>query len=188
MMRAERHSKSFYQKRYKKRHYALRQSVRCPKKYGNTILERKLTLAPSYDLEPACEQIDLSRPLDMRYKKNAAVIPDIFPSCSSSVVTREESISISPVEIHGFSVADYQQVYHAVVDPLLFSPSGKPRAYSLELGRTIKENLFQELSYPLLQSTENSNEKVEVTEKFCLLRPTPRIDVDCKVKLRKRFL
>ena len=82
--------------------------------------------------------------------------------------------------IHGFTVPEYQQTYHSVVDPLLCSPCGQLTAYSLELGRTIKEHLFRELAYPTLQFSEQPNGKVEVMERFCVLRPTPFIEIDSK--------
>lgn len=167
------------------RPYGLRQIIRCPKKYGETIKERKYKSAPGYDSDFLSEQreADPQKPLDDRYIKNAAVIPDLsaLPHIPR-VVTTEERTSSSALMIHGFTVPDYQQTYHSVVDPLLFSSCGKQIPYSLELGQTIKERLFEELAYPLHQITEHPNGKLEVTERFCVLRPTPYIDIDMDVK------
>lgn len=144
-------------------------------------------LAPSYDLDLVCEKIeaDAQKPLDDRYIRNAAVLPDLKLPHSNRALTTEERTSSSlstsqpgPLMIHGFTVPEYQLTYHSVVDPLLFSPCGKLTAYSLELGRNIKEHLFKELAYPTLQISEHPNGKVEVIERFCVLRPTPFIDID----------
>lgn len=166
------------------RPYGLRQSIRCPKKYGETITERKYMLVPSYDLGNGCEHSDADpqRPLHDRYIRNAAILPDLHSD--RALPTKKRTLSgvstaqPAPLMIHGFTTPEYQQTYHAVVDPLLFSASGKPAAYSLELGRHIKEQLFEELAYPTLQILEQSSGKVEVTERFCVLRPTPVIDID----------
>lgn len=148
--------------------YGLRQIIRCPQKYGENNVERTNSSA------------DPQKPLDERHIKNAAVIPDLRrPSTTRAVPAEERTTASSPLMIHGFTLPDYQQVYHSVVDPLLLSPCGKPKAYSLELGRTIKEYLFQELACPSLQISEHPNGEVEVEERFCLLRSTPLIDLDC---------
>lgn len=168
------------------RPYGLRRSIRCPKKYGETIKERKYMLAPSYDLDLACEQseADPQKPLHDRYIRNAAVLPDLHSDGGFTTKKRtSSSMSTSqpgPLMIHGFTIPEYQQTYHTVVDPLLFSPRGKLTAYGLELGRHIKEQLFEELAYPTLQISEQPNGKVEVTERFCVLRPTPFIEIDSK--------
>lgn len=168
------------------RPYGLRRSIRCPKKYGEAIKERTSMLAPSHDLDFVCEPSEThnQKPLDDRYIRNAAVIPDLkLPhdephspdGRTSSCVSTSQPGSAA---IHGFTVPEYQQRYHSVVDPLLFSPCGKLTAYSLELGRNIKEQLFDVLAYPMLQISKRPNGRVEVTERFCVLRPTSLIDID----------
>lgn len=165
------------------RPYGLRRSIRCPKKYGETVKERKYMPAPTSDLDFACEQRDMDpkKTLDDRHIKNAALLPDLTLPCTDRALdTTDETLNRQPgpLLIHGFTVPEYQQTYHSVVDPLLFSPSGKLTAYSLELGRNIKEHLFKELAYPTLQISEQTNGEVEVLERFCVLRPTPFIDMD----------
>lgn len=169
------------------RPYGLRQSIRCPKKYGETITKRKYMLAPSYDAETDCEQngVDSQRPLQDRYIRNAAILPDLRSDGVQPVKERTFARCVltaqsQPLMIHGFSTPEYRQTYHAVVDPLLLSAGGRPVTYSLELGRLIKEHLFEELAYPTLQILEESSGKVEVTERFCVLRPAPLIDVDSR--------
>lgn len=169
------------------RPYGLRQSIRCPKKYGETITKRKYMLAPSCEAGTDCEQNDVNphRPLHDRYIRNAAILPDLHSDGVPPAKRRTSAHCVStahpqPLMIHGFTTLEYRQTYHAVVDPLLLSARGRPAAYSLELGRLIKEHLFEELAYPTLQISEESSGKVEVTERFCVLRPTPVIDVDSR--------
>ena len=169
------------------RPYGLRRSIRCPKKYGDAIKERTSVLAPSHDLDFAHEQSETQpqKLLDDRYIRNAAVIPDLKLPPYEGALSPEErpptSVSSTlpgSAMIHGFTVPEYQQTYHSMVDPLLFSACGKLSAYSLGLGRNIKEQLFKELAYPTLQMSEQPNGRVEVMERFCVLRPTPIIDID----------
>lgn len=161
------------------RSYELRQSIRCPKKYGETIKERKITLAPAFSVDLMLEQWDPQRPLDERYIRNAAVLPELsgLPRGGEGV-GGEGTSSGGALTIHGYTVADYQQTYRSVVDPVLYRPCGTLEPYSLDLGFAIKEQLFEQLAYPTLQVSERVDGKVEVTERFCVLRPTPFID--CK--------
>nr|XP_020455804.1 uncharacterized protein C22orf31 homolog [Monopterus albus] len=183
------------QRRNEMRPYGLRRCIRCPKKYGETIKERKYMLAPSQTLDCMNEhsEADPAKPLDERYIRNAAVLPDVeLPRIDRAFSAEEKTPSSMStgqcggpqhqpgLRIHGFTAAEYQQTYHSVVDPLLLSPCGTLAAYSLELGRNIKERLFKELAYPMLQISEYSDGKVEVVERFCVLRPTPLIDIDNK--------
>lgn len=47
--------------------------------------------------------------------------------------------------IHGLPTEGYQALYHAVVEPMLRNPSGTPKRYSLELGKAIKQKLWEAL-------------------------------------------
>ncbi|XP_012732808.2 uncharacterized protein C22orf31 [Fundulus heteroclitus] len=163
------------------RPYELRQSIRCPKKYGETIKERNFLLAPPFDLELMFQERDPQRPLDERYIRNAAVLPGLSdrPRGRQPAVGTEERSPGGELMIHGYSVEDFQRTYHSVVDPLLYRPCGKLRPYSQELGFTIKGRLLEELAYPTLEMSQSPDGKVEVKERFCVLRPTPYIDVDC---------
>lgn len=163
------------------RPYGLRQTIRCPKKYGDSAKERSSTLALNHDLDSEWEQSEQrpQKPLDDRYIRNAAVLPDIILSTPEQKTSTSAPVSQpAPLMIHGFTVPEYQQTFRSVVDPLLYGPCGKLMAYSLELGRSIKERLFEELAYPTLQISEQPDGQVEVVERFCVLRPTPFIDVD----------
>nr|XP_057936292.1 uncharacterized protein C22orf31-like [Doryrhamphus excisus]XP_057936294.1 uncharacterized protein C22orf31-like [Doryrhamphus excisus] len=167
--------------------YGLRRRIRGPKKYGETTKERIHMLAPSHlDVLSEQKEVDCAeRKLDDRYIRNAAIVPELYVTFREKAQSDSNSVSVHQPDpgpsltIHGFTVAEYQQMYHSVVDPLLLSPSGKLKTYSVELGRAIKEHLFTELAYPTIQISEQSTGKVEVLERFCLLRSTPHIDVDC---------
>ncbi|KAG7282527.1 hypothetical protein CRUP_020242 [Coryphaenoides rupestris] len=170
------------------RPYGLRRSIRCPKKYGDGIKERPDMPAVTCDLDtpvPAAQtQPIFPRPAPERFARNAAALPDLEPSLSSPGRAQEESSSSTvtsggpppePMVIHGYTVAEYQCAYHSVVDPLLRAPCGETAAYSLELGRAIKERLFQELAYPTLAVLEQPGGRVAVVERFCVMRSAPRI-------------
>lgn len=137
-------------------------------------------LPPAYSLDLMFEQRDPQKPLEERYIRNAAVIPELtdLPRGGAEDVSTEEKSYGGPLMIHGYTVEDYQRTYHSVVDPVLYRPCRKLAPYSLALGFTIKEQLFKELAYPSLHILERPDGKVEVTEQFCILRPTPFID--CK--------
>nr|XP_020852397.1 uncharacterized protein C22orf31 homolog [Phascolarctos cinereus] len=47
--------------------------------------------------------------------------------------------------IHGLSAEQYTALYHSVVEPLLWNTSGTPKRYSLELGKVIKQRLWEAL-------------------------------------------
>lgn len=158
--------------------YGLRQTIRCPVKYGETTTKRNYKLVSQYTESEAESQ----RPLDERYVKNAAVLPNLHSPSSDRDMPQEQSSPSSampePLMIHGFTIPEYKTTYHSVVDPLLLTSCGKLMPYSLKLGRTLKEHLFKELAYPTLEILEQPNGKLEMTERFCILRPTPFIDLD----------
>jgi len=167
--------------------YGLRRSIRCPKKYGDGIKERPDMPAVTCDLDTS--QLIFPRPAPERFTRNAAVLPDLEPSPGSPGRAQEESSPVTsgggppppePMVIHGYTVAEYQCAYHSVVDPLLSAPCGETAAYSLELGRAIKERLFQELAYPTLAVLEQPGGRVAVVERFCVMRSAPRIAVDLR--------
>lgn len=47
--------------------------------------------------------------------------------------------------IHGLPTEGCRAPYHAVVEPMLRNPSGTPKRYSLELGKAIKQKLWEAL-------------------------------------------
>ncbi|XDV39131.1 hypothetical protein PO909_008414, partial [Leuciscus waleckii] len=111
--------------------------------------------------------------LEERYFKNAAVLLDIRPAVS--VPDGDE-----PISIHGYSVEAYQDIYRSVVEPMMKTPSGRQRPYSLKLGWKIKQRLWEALNRPSLEETEHPDGRVRITESFSTTSRSfaPRIDVD----------
>ncbi|XP_063046100.1 uncharacterized protein LOC134440097 [Engraulis encrasicolus] len=135
----------------------------------------------------------MQEPLDERYIKNAAVLPDLRqptpasapttpiltpgPSCSSSVPQPQDE----PLRIHGCNVEDFKRIYHSVVDPKLTTKSGNPRPYGLQMGRVIKQRMWEIFHCPSFVETEGADGRVWVSEAYCSpsLKPhAPLIDVD----------
>ncbi|XP_012320315.2 uncharacterized protein C22orf31 homolog isoform X1 [Aotus nancymaae] len=58
---------------------------------------------------------------------------------------RRHQLSEDMLTIHGLSTEGYRALYHAVVEPMLWNPSGTPKRYSLELGKAIKQKLWEAL-------------------------------------------
>lgn len=50
--------------------------------------------------------------------------------------------------IHGLSGAECQGVSRSVLDPMLVTSTGKPRRYSVELGRRMEQRLWETLTCP----------------------------------------
>ncbi|XP_010357542.2 uncharacterized protein C22orf31 homolog [Rhinopithecus roxellana] len=58
---------------------------------------------------------------------------------------KRQQLSEDTLTIHGLPTEGYQALYHAVVEPMLWNPSGTPKRYSLELGKAIKQKLWEAL-------------------------------------------
>ncbi|XP_022378495.1 uncharacterized protein C22orf31 homolog [Enhydra lutris kenyoni] len=56
-----------------------------------------------------------------------------------------EQLSEDKLTIHGLPAEGYRALYHLVVEPMLWNPSGTPKRYSLELGKAIKQKLWEAL-------------------------------------------
>uniref|UniRef100_G3T2K9 Chromosome 22 open reading frame 31 n=1 Tax=Loxodonta africana TaxID=9785 RepID=G3T2K9_LOXAF len=67
--------------------------------------------------------------------KGQALLPEV----------RKRELSEDTLTIHGLPTEGYQALYHAVVEPMLWNPSGTPKRYSLELGKAIKQKLWEAL-------------------------------------------
>ena len=104
---------------------------------------------------------DFNEPLETRFIQNAAVLPDccIGPRISSpGRETLLSSSSDSDLLIHGRSVAEYQQLYHSVVDVLV------KRKENLNRSKKIKKRLWEALSGPHFCSTALSDTQQQLTE------------------------
>ncbi|KAK1784077.1 hypothetical protein P4O66_004316 [Electrophorus voltai] len=69
----------------------------------------------------------------------------LVSDCNSGQLSKDE-----PLMIHGHREQDYQKIYNSVVEPMLRSSSGRAKPYSLELGRRIKQRLWEALHCPTL--------------------------------------
>uniref|UniRef100_I3LR87 Chromosome 14 C22orf31 homolog n=2 Tax=Sus scrofa TaxID=9823 RepID=I3LR87_PIG len=58
---------------------------------------------------------------------------------------KQQPLSEDTLTIHGLPTEGYRALYHAVVEPMLWNPSGTPKRYSLELGKAIKQKLWEAL-------------------------------------------
>ncbi|XP_063052093.1 uncharacterized protein LOC134446713 isoform X2 [Engraulis encrasicolus] len=83
-----------------------------------------------------------------------------------STAERPADTSESPLRMHGLSVEDYRRVYHSVVDPMLCTASGNPQRPNLELGRVIKQRLWERLFCPQLHEEVGPDGRVTITETF----------------------
>ncbi|XP_048109214.1 uncharacterized protein LOC125301016 [Alosa alosa] len=128
----------------------------------------------------------MAEPLEERYIKNAAVLPDLRPLPPVAPSSAQSSSLLSaalsePLLIHGHTVVDFQAIYHSVVDPMLKTKSGNARQYNLGMGRAIKQRLWERMSCPTLVETVDADGRVHITESFStptLKSYAPQIDVD----------
>lgn len=58
---------------------------------------------------------------------------------------QRQQLSEDTLTIHGLPTEGYRALYHSVVEPMLWNPSGTPKRYSLELGKAIKQKLWEAL-------------------------------------------
>ncbi|KAK7904306.1 hypothetical protein WMY93_016913 [Mugilogobius chulae] len=108
----------------------------------------------SLDSLSLCPDSDRPPPNRSRH----AIIPDLVQTQTSSspqtsaLTTNHPSAAAhdSPLLIHGYTVEEYQHRYHSVVDDMLVYSNGRPRPYSLALGRKIKQRLWEKLNRPLV--------------------------------------
>lgn len=128
----------------------------------------------------------MAEPLEERYINNAAVLPDLRPLQPVASSPAQSSSLLSealdePLLIHGHSMENYQAIYHSVVDPMLKTKSGSARQYNLEMGRVIKQRLWEKMSCPTLVETVDADGRVHITESFStpsLKSFAPHTDVD----------
>ncbi|XP_042076145.1 uncharacterized protein C22orf31 [Haplochromis burtoni] len=89
------------------------------------------------------------------------------------------SSSDSPLKIYNLSVEDYQRVYHEVVDSRLTSKNGRKRPYSLELGRSLKQNLWERLNRPMVETSTNEDGLEEIDFMYGQKVKIPHFDISC---------
>ncbi|KAM6165789.1 uncharacterized protein C22orf31 homolog [Erethizon dorsatum] len=58
---------------------------------------------------------------------------------------KRQQLSEDTLTIHGLPTEGYRALYHTVVEPMLRNPSGTLKRYNLELGKAIKQKLWEAL-------------------------------------------
>nr|XP_029133606.1 uncharacterized protein LOC114920388 [Labrus bergylta] len=66
------------------------------------------------------------------------------------------------LNIYNRPVEEFQLIYHAVVDDMLKFKSGRPRPYSIELGRRLKQKLWERLDRPTFTETVDEDGRMHV--------------------------
>lgn len=120
------------------------------------------------------------QPKDKAIKMTWA-LPELAHLPAPPQTTPGTSSAEEPLRIHGLTVEEYQSVYHSVVDPMLLTASGNPRRYSLDLGRAIKQRLWERLYCPRLHEEVQADGRVTITETFChpgLFPHPPHVEFD----------
>ncbi|XP_063057671.1 uncharacterized protein LOC134451272 [Engraulis encrasicolus] len=131
----------------------------------------------------------LKEPLDERYIKNAAVLPDLRQPTSAPASIQNLKPSFSngpqlqeePLRIHGYNVEDFKRIYHSVVDPKLTTKSGNACRYDLQMGRVIKQRMWEKFNCPSFVETVDADGRVQISESYCspTLKPhAPVFEVD----------
>ncbi|KAI3358457.1 hypothetical protein L3Q82_014890, partial [Scortum barcoo] len=99
--------------------------------------------------------------LNLAPKLQATIPPEDLPAASNVAHSPPPSPAPprpdSPLRIHNRSVEEYQRIYHEVVDEMLTYKNGRTRPYSLELGRRIKQKLWERLNRPTVVTSADEN-------------------------------
>ncbi|XP_045897966.1 uncharacterized protein C22orf31-like [Micropterus dolomieu] len=104
------------------------------------------------------------------------VVSNVAPSLEPSAAPPQHDGS--PLRIHNRSVEEYQRIYHEVVDDMLRFKNGRTRPYSLELGRRIKQKLWERLDRPMITESVNEDGLVHVEVSYGAGVYPPLYDVD----------
>nr|XP_023674730.1 uncharacterized protein C22orf31-like isoform X1 [Paramormyrops kingsleyae] len=100
---------------------------------------------------------------------NAADLPDLQPLPPKDPIDPDlealwEARRMEPLRIHGRSVEEHREMYRRLVEPKLLYPSGRPRPYSLDLGRRIKQRLWVAVSYPKFTELVGDKNIIDIAE------------------------
>nr|XP_036849560.1 uncharacterized protein C22orf31 homolog isoform X1 [Manis javanica] len=124
---------------------------------GNVALHRTVwisTLSSVGSKESSKEKkVTVGQDLESRYAEHVAATQALPPDIGTAAwkgrallpETRRQQLVEDTLTIHGLPTEGYQALYHTVVEPMLWNPSGTPRRYSLELGKAIKQKLREAL-------------------------------------------
>ncbi|KAM6155727.1 LOW QUALITY PROTEIN: uncharacterized protein C22orf31 homolog [Rhynchocyon petersi] len=102
------------------------------------------------------KKASLRQDLEDRYAEHVATTQVLPWDCGTAAweaqallpeARKRGHLSEDTLTIHGLPTEGYQALYHAVVEPMLWNPSGTPKRYSLELGKAIKQRLWEALCH-----------------------------------------
>ncbi|XP_039679259.1 uncharacterized protein LOC120573536 [Perca fluviatilis] len=132
--------------------------------------------------QPSTPAVDIAGLLGLVPKLEATISPSDLPVASTVAPSLQPSAVLphhdEPLKIHNRSVEEYQQIYHEVVDDMLRYKSGKLRPYSLDLGRRIKQKLWERLDRPTFSETVAEDGRVHVDVSYGVGVYPPLYEVD----------
>ncbi|XP_054483182.1 uncharacterized protein LOC129116197 [Anoplopoma fimbria] len=132
--------------------------------------------------QPSTPARDVPGSLDLVLKPRATIPPDDLPVVPSVAPSLQPSTAPlhhdGPLKILNLSVDGYQQLYHEVVDDMLRFKNGRLRPYSLDLGRILKQKLWERLDRPLFTQTVNGDGLVNVEVSYRVGVYPPLYEVD----------
>ncbi|XP_054450043.1 uncharacterized protein C22orf31 homolog [Pteronotus mesoamericanus] len=99
------------------------------------------------------KKVTVSQDLENRYAEHVAATQALCRDIGTAAwkgqallpEARKRQQFSDTLTIHGLPTEGYRALYHAVVEPMLWNPSGTPKRYSLELGKAIKQKLWEAL-------------------------------------------
>nr|XP_015215368.1 PREDICTED: uncharacterized protein C22orf31 homolog [Lepisosteus oculatus] len=140
-------------------------------------MENRLLKEAVLQTKPTHPHVTAGPKETLETKRNAPVPDSAAGHGSPSHTTCR---SDEPLLIHGLSVEEYRQVYHSVVEPMRMNSKGRPKPYSLELGRRIKQRLWEALHCPRLQEIVHPDGRVQFISVTTggHKRYAPQIEVD----------
>ncbi|XP_071330545.1 uncharacterized protein C22orf31-like [Trachinotus anak] len=136
---------------------------------ANLRQKRKRSSEPASS-RPSAERLGKA---NLAKKLRSAISPTDLPTFSNvtpspqpySANNQQSTADVNhngPVKIHHYPMEDYQKIYHEVADDMLQFKSGRVRAYSLQLGRRIKQKLWERLDRPKITTSTNEHGLVHV--------------------------
>nr|KAF6403113.1 hypothetical protein HJG59_001831 [Molossus molossus] len=124
-----------------------------PRKFGEAKPSKKLKPKDNSAASSKEKKVTVSQDLENRYAEHVATTQVLRRDIGRAAWKGQELLPEARkrqqlsdmLTIHGLPTEGYQALYHAVVEPMLWNPSGTPKRYSLELGKAIKQKLWEAL-------------------------------------------
>ncbi|XP_065821842.1 eyes absent homolog 1-like [Labrus bergylta] len=110
-----------------------------------------------FSVLPICHFGDLTTATDNRGRISARRAHSDRPKSPDPPLQPDGDLNI-----YNRPVEEFQLIYHAVVDDMLKFKSGRPRPYSIELGRRLKQKLWERLDRPTFTETVDEDGRMHV--------------------------